>query len=119
MRGDDDHAAGVRDLAQQPQDAVDLYVVEMRRRLVRQQQRRVERQRPGDGDALLLTARQLPGRCDCRSARPTWPSSSAARRRAARAPRPSARSGTWTFSAAVRLGIRLKAWKTMPTLRRR
>ena len=59
MGRDDHHAAGVGDLAQQPQHAADLHVVEVRRRLVRQQQRRVERERPRDRDTLLLTARQL------------------------------------------------------------
>ena len=39
-----------------------------------------------------------------------------ARARAARPLRPAARNGTWTFSDAVRLEMRLNDWKTMPTL---
>ena len=57
----DDHPARVGDLAQQPQHALDLYVVEVGRGLVRKQQRRVERQRARDRDALLLAAGQLAG----------------------------------------------------------
>ena len=39
-----------------------------------------------------------------------------ARSRASRRVLPAARSGTITFSRAVRLGTRLKAWNTMPTV---
>src|SRR5208283_3157188 len=45
--------------------------------------------------------------------------SSLARSRAALRLTPAARSGTRTFSSAVRPGTRLNAWNTMPTLRRR
>ena len=48
-------------LAQQPQHLLDLDVVEVRGRLVGEEQRRVERERPRDRDPLLLTARQVAG----------------------------------------------------------
>ena len=121
VRGDDDHAARVGDLAQQPQDPLDLDVVEVGGRLVREQQRRVERKRAGDRDALLLAAGKL-CRAGARAALAEADLRRAARR-ARRAPRarPDRRraAAPGRSPTAVRLGIRLNAWKTMPTLRRR
>ena len=54
-----------------------------------------------------------------RSVRSTRASSSDARRRASRPRVPAERRGISTFSRAVRLGIRLKLWKTMPIWWRR
>ena len=62
---------------------------------------------------------RLPGRYDARAPRPTRSSSSPARRRDLEPRVPAARSGTSTFSSAVRLGTRLKDWNTMPTWLRR
>ncbi|COX72412.1 Uncharacterised protein [Mycobacterium tuberculosis] len=49
----------------------------------------------------------------------TRASSSSARLRDALRDIPAERNGTITFSTAVRLGTRLNAWNTMPTLLRR
>ena len=59
VRGDDDDPAGAGDLAEQREHALDLDVVEVRGRLVGEHERRVVCQRPRDGDALLLSARQV------------------------------------------------------------
>ena len=59
MRRDDDDAARRRERAQQPDHAVDLHVIERRGRLVRDDQRWIERERAGDRHALLLAAREL------------------------------------------------------------
>ena len=59
MGRDDDDAAGGRELAQQPDHAVDLHVVERRGRLVGHDERRIERERAGDRHPLLLPAREL------------------------------------------------------------
>ena len=58
--GDQQHAAGVL-VDQRPQEAQDLRLdgdVERRGRLVGDEQRRVERQRDGDRDALIHAAAQ-------------------------------------------------------------
>ena len=54
--GDHDDPLPRREVAQQAQHLLDLDVVEVRGRLVGEQQRRVERERPGDRDPLLLAA---------------------------------------------------------------
>ena len=59
--GDDHDATRCRELAQQSQHAVDLDVVEVRGGLVGQHERRIVRERTGDGHALLLPARHVGG----------------------------------------------------------
>ncbi len=87
--------------------------VEVAGRLVGEQDGRTRRERPGDGDALLLAAGELAGRCLSRSARPTLARSSSmplgvglggrrSRAAAGRSPR------------AVSIGRRLKNWKMKP-----
>src|SRR5438552_9068424 len=49
----------------------------------------------------------------------TWASASSARRRASRQGTPRSSSGQATFSSAVKVGNRLKLWKTKPISRRR
>jgi hypothetical protein len=48
----------VREPAKDAEDVLDLHVVQRGGRLVRDQQRRVQRERASDPDALLLSARQ-------------------------------------------------------------
>ena len=110
---------GVRrgEFADQSQHLLDLDEVEVRGGLVGQEQRRIQGERPGDRDALLLPPLRSPGRCCIRSGRPTSSSSSSARGEHSRPFMPAASSGTMTFSIAVRLASRLKAWNTMPTVR--
>ena len=52
---------GLGEVAEDAQHALDLHVVEVGGRLVGQEQGRVVGQRPGDGDPLLLAARQVAG----------------------------------------------------------
>ena len=59
MGCDDDDTARRGDGPQQVQHRLDLDVVEVCRRLVSEEHRGVERQGSGNGNALLLTARQL------------------------------------------------------------
>ena len=59
VRGDDHRAARARALAQQPEHALHLELVEVRGRLVGEQQRRIEAQRARDRDALLLPAGEV------------------------------------------------------------
>ena len=59
------------------------------------------------------------GRWPPRAARPTRSSISSARRRASRGAVPTSSSGSSTFSAAVKTGMRLNAWKTKPMVRAR
>ena len=59
MRGDDDDATAVGDVAQELEHSLHLHVVEVRRRLVGEHKRRIVRERPGDGDPLLLAAGQV------------------------------------------------------------
>ena len=120
MGGNHHHPFALRERADQPQHLLHLDEVEVRGRLVGQDQQRIQRDRASDRDALLLPAAQVArsvfhsfrkidarqqflGALDATSARDI----------------PAARSGTITFSSAVRLGTRLNAWKTMPTLSRR
>ena len=101
---EDDRALRLRpDLEQLPVQALAGHLVERAERLVHQQERRVERERAGDRDALLHAAGELP--------RPVRPRSPRARRaRASPATRsfrfcrsqPSISSGSETFRATVR-----------------
>ena len=69
---------------------------------IRQQDGRLVGQRAGDGDALLLPARQAIGAAPALLARPNWSSSMVARRIAwSRDNRPSLNIGSAMFSAAV------------------
>ena len=59
--GDDDEALTGREFADQPQHLLDLNEVQVCGGLVGQDQRRVESDRAGDGDALLLSAAEVAG----------------------------------------------------------
>ena len=111
---------GRRELAQEPQHAVDLDVVEVRGRLVGEEQRRIEREGAGDGDPLLLTTRKIAGPVmhavlEADLAEHRFGTSACASRARTFADC----NAICTFSRAVRLGIRLNAWNTMPTVWRR
>ena len=91
------------------------HLVQRAERLVHQQQRRVGGERPGDGDALLHAAGQLPrpvlgevGQLDQARASPA----PAARRFALSQPFSS--SGSSTFLTTVRQSKRPACWKAMP-----
>ena len=119
MRRDDDDAAGLREVMEEAEHAVDLDVVEMRGRLVGEHERWIVRKCPCNRDALLLTARQVGGRWFTRSSSPTCSRSASARALASRFGTLPDCAAICTFSRAVRLGIKLNAWKTMPTVLRR
>ena len=94
--------------------------VEVAGRFVGQQDRRVDRQRARDGDALALAAGELVGQmrpADCRAGRAS--SSFAARSSTFFAGQPRRCSGRPTFSRQVSVGSRLKNWKMKPILSRR
>src|SRR5207247_2272918 len=59
MRRDDNDSAAVCDLPEQAQHALDLNVVEVRRGLVGEKERRIERERTSDRHPLLLPAREI------------------------------------------------------------
>ena len=59
--GDHHDPLAGRELADQAQHLLDLDEVEVRGRFVGEQQRRIERERAGDRDALLLAAAQVAG----------------------------------------------------------
>ncbi len=61
VRRDDDDAAGLGEVAEEAQHALDLDVVEVRGRFVGDDQWRVERDGAGDRHALLLASRQVTG----------------------------------------------------------
>ena len=61
MRRHDDDAAGLGEVTEEPQHALDLDVVEVRGRFVGDDQWRVERDGAGDRHALLLASRQVTG----------------------------------------------------------
>jgi hypothetical protein len=97
------------------EDALDLHVVQLRGRLVGHHERWIVHERPRDRDALLLVAREL-ARPVVHALLQSDPQEQLlARPCAGRRRTPARRSGAATFSRAVRLGIRLNAWKTMPT----
>ena len=94
--------------------------VEIAGRLVGQENRRIDRQRARDGDALALAARQLVGQMlqpvtelHERRAAPRARSSTFARGQPRRC------SGRPTFSRHDSVGSRLKNWKMNPILSRR
>ena len=102
-----------RQIGEQLDDRVAVQRVERARRLVGEQQPALADDRPGDGDALLLSAREVVGiavevvveadrvqRVDRASTR------------AARARTPSSSRGSITFSTAVSDGTRLSRWNT-------
>ena len=88
--------------------------------LVEEHQLGLHRQRPGDGDALLLAAGELGGVvCSAGPPSPTRSSSCRARALAAACRLPTTCTGaSMMFSSAVMCGNRLKRWKTMPMSRR-
>jgi len=102
--GHDHHATLVGHGAQHPQHALHLHVVEVGGGLVGQHQAGVVGEGAGDGDALLLAARQVPGRWAVRSPRPTRSSSCSARSLACLLFIPLPVRGSITFSSALRLG---------------
>ena len=111
--------AGV-EVADEREDLVAGLRVEIAGRLVGEQDRRIDRQRARDGDALALAARQLVGQMRRGGGRAA--PGAAAR---GRARRPSCRgqprrcSGRPTFSRHDSVGSRLKNWKMKPILSRR
>ena len=120
VRGHHHDPLAGRELTDQAQHLLDLDEVEVRGRFVGEDQRRIERDRAGDRDALLLSAAQVAGpmghpvlQADLGRAVPRPVACDFAREM------PAARSGTITFSSAVRLATRLNAWNTMPTVLRR
>ena len=114
---DDDEPPTARQPAQEVEDDADVVGIEMRGRLVGQQQRRVVHERPGERDPLLLPAGQGAGPVVGPGGQPELARRRPAVARAARRGVPVSTSGAMTFSSAVRLGIRLNAWNTMPTVR--
>ena len=118
--GDDHHPVPGGQFADEPQHLLDLNVVEVGGRLVGEDQRRVECDRPRDRHPLLLTAAEVTGPVvhPLRQPDPGQQLLGPLAGLAARHPAPPA-AGTITFSSAVRLGTRLNAWKTMPTVSRR
>jgi hypothetical protein len=115
--GDDDHGHAVSgEVGHDVEDLVDHLRVERRGRLVEEHHGRVHRQRPGDGDALLLPAGQLRGVL-VGLAGDADPLEQLAAARSASGlldaldlDRPSV-----TFSSTVLWANRLKDWKTIPT----
>ena len=106
---------------EQAEDRFGGFGVEVAGRLIGREDRRIVGQRAGDGDALLLSARErrgqlvgLIGHADLlqQVQRPL-----AALARASTCGR--SPSGSMTFSAAVSVGSSWKNWKTTPTLRPR
>ena len=105
-------------LAQEPEHALHLELVEVRGRLVGEEQRRIEAQRARDRDALLLAAGEV-GRAVLQpfAQSPSVSSTSRARARPARPDSPAFHAATATLSSALRLGMRLNDWYTTPTVR--
>ena len=114
--GDDDDATGTASPRTSPEHALDLDVVEVRGGLVGEDQRRVEAERPRDGDALLLPAGQVTGVVMHALRQADLLEQLGRARRGLRFDgTPAAVIGTITFSIALRLGTRLNAWNTTPT----
>ena len=90
-------------------------LVERRERLVHQQDARLRRERPRDGDALAHAARQLRRIAPLEAARGRPASTKCARasRRSALAT-PAISSGNATLSSTVRHGNVDSSWNTMP-----
>ena len=109
-----------RELDHDVQHLLDHLGIERRGRLVEQHHLRLHAERAGDGDALLLAARELAG-IFVR----LLGNAHALEEAASRAPRPRRASCLRTqigakvrFSSTVRCGKRLNCWNTMPTSRR-
>ena len=97
------------------QHLADQFRVERAGRLVEQHQPRLQRQRPGDGDPLLLAAGQLP-RVGAFPAGQPDPLEQFAGRRGGLpcAARRAATGPSIMFSSTVMCGNRLNCWNTMP-----
>ena len=118
-RDDDRHAALVDEPPQQAHDRLRPCGVELRGRLVGDQQPRLVREGAGDRDALLLAARELLRAMVHPVGEVDEPQQLAHAPSAPRRVDRRRRSGTSTFSAALRIGIRPNAWKTNPIVSRR
>ena len=113
-------ASLARQAIEQRQHALAGFFVEIARRLIGQHQQRVVDQGPGNGDTLLLAAREAVGECLAPIEQTDGVEQRLGRRPAPGAAAcPSSSSGSVTFSITVSVGIRLKNWKTKPMLRRR
>jgi hypothetical protein len=107
------------ELADHVEHLADQFGVECRRDLVEQHHLGTESERPGDRDALLLTAGQLVGVGAARSDRPSRARSSDAICLASERERPSTLRGPIaTLSSTDMCRKRLKLWNTMPMRRR-
>ena len=93
--------------------------VEIARRFVGQQQRRLDHQRPATATRCCSPPESLLGRCVRRGSMPTVPSTASARALAAGVGVPPSSSGRATFSSALSVGRRLNDWKMKPIRRRR
>ena len=116
-RDDDRRAAGV-DLAEQVHDLERELGIEVAGRLVGQDDRRIVDERAGDGDALLLAAREL-HRVRVHPVLQADPLEHLERAALLlRAAMPRTRGTNATFSSTVLLGSSLKSWNTKPSERR-
>ena len=115
--GDDQDrlAEPAADVPEQGEHRLARLVVEGPGRLVAEQQLRVLGQGPGDRHPLLLAAGELRGEVVGPSAEADQPEALVDVDRVARP----ISAATCTFSLAVRVGTRLKNWKTKPTASRR
>ena len=114
------HQGGPALAGRSPQQVEDLPAgVEVERAgwLVTEKQRRLLDEGARDRDPLLLAAGELGREVIGPIPRPTRSSSASARGRSA--PWWVSSSANSTFSTAVSVGIRLKNWKTKPTVSRR
>ena len=93
--------------------------VEVARRLVGDEQRRIVRERARDRDALLLAARRSRRQLVGLVGHPDFVEQRHRARRSARAdvPRPAKSIGSITFSTTVSVGRSWKNWNTTPTVR--
>ena len=112
------HPSPIGEAADEPQNALDLDVVQVSGRFVGENQLRIQGEGTSDRDPLLLATAELVRRCVSRSPSPTF--------RAARRPVACRTAGHASRTHrhddvlhAFRLGTRLKAWKTTPTPCRR
>jgi len=107
MRNQDQRRMGVGiELEQQLADPRARDGVEIAGGLVREQHRRLRHERPGERDALLLSARELPRVVAGALLEPDALQGLCGR--APRIPPPANSSGNITFSSAVSAGIRWK-----------
>ena len=117
MRRDDDDTPGLREVAQEPDDAVDLDVVEVGGRFVGEHQRGVVHECPRDRDPLLLATGHAAGLVRDPFGQADLPQQlrrAGAGGAAARCPRHA--SAASRSPARSRLGTRLNAWNTIPTV---